>query len=631
MAQDGSEVGFGRALGRVAAAGAFAAALALLPLRALPPPAGANCAPAGAAVAVDDVAALLPQDVWIAAEGRGLGAVAGGWLDGALHRRIVESAAWKKFEQSPPHAQLLAALGFAELVSGMKPAALAAALLGEEIALGVAPDGDKPGWIAAVRTTDPDVAQHLVNVARGLASSAESGRRVRVATFLGVEATVLDEKLWFAAVDRQLLLASSEPLFEGLVERALAPAERRTPPPLLASLRSRTPRQALLGAVVDVKKIAATRPGGRLAPDKSDNFLGAMLAGDLVELGSRADLICASLDARGDELTLTIDVPGEPAALPDHFRSFGHARAQLPLALLAPEGTLLTWALRRDWARFWEDRIELCDPATEKEFADLKTNLGLFFGGRSLPDDVLPQLDDEILFVLSRQSYPGIEQPPKVRYPAGAFVYRARGDASKLGRGFAIGVHSLVALVNVDRAQKNQTPLLPFVDDFEGVTVYGGRGLTDDERPPDPVLFNVSPCACWTQDRIVLSSSEELLHSIVRELKKPVSGPAAPGRTGLAPAGCTSVMRVDGAALRALALDDREVLVSNAVLNEGKSQEEAEMQTDLLCEALAQLSHASLATRVEQGGMRVELRVALVTYAPAPKADVAPASAGGPR
>jgi hypothetical protein len=133
-------------------------------------------------------------------------------------------------------------------------------------------------------------------------------------------------------------------------------------------------------------------------------------------------------------------------------------------------------------------------------------------------------------------------------------------------------------------------------------------------------------------DRIILSSSEELLHSLVQELQRPITGAAAPGRSGLAPAGCTSIIRVDGAAARALAVDDRDALISNAVLNDGKPQQQAETEIDLLCELLGQLSHATLSSSVKPDGMRVELQVGLTPIGATTPSKPAPTTpSGGPR
>jgi hypothetical protein len=214
-----------------------------------------------------------------------------------------------------------------------------------------------------------------------------------------------------------------------------------------------------------------------------------MLLGDVVAAARLADVVTAELRLEsggdGDRARVTLRIPAAFDKLPACLRSFCHARAQEPLLSLAPRNVLATFSLRRDWQQFWRDRGELCDPKTEKEFADLKTNLGLFFGGRSLPDEILPQLDDEILFVVARQTYPHAKTPPLVRVPAFAFVWRTKGDAKRLGEQFAIGVNTLVGILNADSAQKRNAQLLPFVEPFEGVTVYGGRMLPDDDRTPE--------------------------------------------------------------------------------------------------------------------------------------------------
>ena len=607
---------------RLAAASAIFSAVALFPrpelfasgprLENLPRPA-LTLAP------IADVATLLPPELFVVVEGKGLGALAGGWRDSPLAQRVKQSRAWKQFEHSAGHAQLLAGIGFVQLVSGWTPEELLAALLGDQIAIALVPAEGAPGLVAAIQTADADSAEHLVSVVRGMAlANKENATPPRVIDHGGVSGLVVNEKLWLAALDRTLVVASTQPLFEKLVDRALAangPAAVPAPvPPLVASLRKSTSDRAELRFAVDLARLAATRPDGKLLPDLSENSGGALLLGDLLALLRRAPTTAGSLALHGTELALEVVVPGDPKGLPAACRCFAHARADEPLLAFTPRETLLTLTLRRDWSAFFDDHAQLCQPQAEKEFADFKTNLALFFGGQSVPDDLLPQLADELAFVLTRQTYPGITDVPKVKYPAGALVFRTKADATKLGRDFAIGVHSFLALINLDRAMKNQTPFLPFVEPFEGVTVYGGRPLPGDRRPGDPARQNLSPCAAWLGDRIVLSSTEELLHDLVRLL-------AVPEKNGLVPAGVTSYLRIDGPALAALARDDRDVLIDNAMLNDGKPAAQAQNEADLLAEALRELASATLQSTSAPDGMHWKLALELTPFTPATPAS----------
>ena len=270
-------------------------------------------------------------------------------------------------------------------------------------------------------------------------------------------------------------------------------------------------------------------------------------------------------------------------------------------------------ALRRDWEQFWRDRGELCDPKTEKEFAEMKTNLGLFFGGRSLPDEILPQLDDEIVFVAARQTYPHAKAPPAVRIPAFAFVWRTRADAKRLGEQFAIGVNTIVGILNADSAQKRNAQLLPFVEPFEGVTVYGGRMLPDDDRAPESSL-NFAPSVAWIGDRIVLATSEELLHDLLRMLK---GGTAAPAGGAPLPSGATAAVRLDGRAIAESLKENREKLVSDTVVEKGKTRAEAELEFDLGVGVIQQFAEGRLLERVGDDALELSLECALL---PATKA-----------
>ncbi len=595
------------------------------PARALPP----------AAEAIDP-ATLLPADLWLAVEARGLGAWARTLPEGSLRRRLTENAVWKRFTKTPEYVQLLAGLGFVELTSGMKTHELLGALLGEQLVAGIVPDGDKPGLVAVDRTLDSDTAEQLLQVARGLLQmSKEEPKPGRFTEVDGHAVLVLRDQLWVGVCGRDLLAASSERLLQALFGRALAGGGGEVAP-LLARSRAEASQDALLHAAVDSKKIAATRPGGILLPDQLDNMGGAMLVGDLVALLARADTVCAQVRAAGDALSVDLAIPTSATApLPDHYRSFAHASAQQPLRVLAPSGTLLTASLRRDWATFWADHGELCVPAAEKEFADLKTNLAIFFGGKSLPDDILPQMTDELLFVITRQTFPGVPEPPAVRYPAFAFVWQTRGDPRKLGREFESGMQLLIAVTNGDRAMKNQTPLELFIDQVDGVKVCGGRCPTDDDRPADPLRFNFSPCAAWFGDRIVIASTEELMHQLIQELRGAAGAtpnqpepPNPAAAAHVAGPGVLSLLRVEGAASALLGREDREALIANTMITKGKTREEAELENDALLALAEEIASATLQTRLAGNAMHVELELALRPLPPATAATPAHASEG---
>jgi len=611
--------------GRLAVAAAFVGLLSLAPIAARSPwqrsepapsraQAQAQPAKAPAPAPANDLACVLPEKAVAVLEAHGLAALARGFLESDLHQRIAGLEAFRRMEKTPEYAQLLAGLSFAQLASGLKPADLAAALLGDPLVVALVVEGTAPGapaLVAVARTGDPDVAEQLVRAARSLASAnKEAAQPPRDFDHAGAHGVVLDGRVWLAAAGGDLVVATSESLAKATLERVATPPSAVGP--LVKRMRAALGASSQVKVALDVAAAAALKTDGPLFP-KSDNSVGALLFGDLLAAAGRADVLCGELELTGDRARLALRVPSRKESRPEFLRSFGHARAQQPLLALAPKNLLVSLSLRRDGELFWRDRGELCDPKTEQEFAQAKTGLGLFFGGRSFPDEILPQLDDELVVVVTRQTYPNAKAPPRVRVPAFGFVWRTKGDAKKLGEQFAIGVNTFIGILNADNAQKRNAQLLPFVEPFEGVTVYGGRMLPDDDRTPDTSL-NYAPALTWLNDRIVLATSEEMLHDLVRLLK---SDPAALAKSSPLPSGTTVAVRMDGRAIAESLRENREKLVSDTVVEKGKTRVQAELEFDLGVQLIDLFSEGRILERVTDDALELSLESVL---APATKA-----------
>ncbi|MBL8843464.1 MAG: hypothetical protein JNL90_18230 [Planctomycetes bacterium] len=602
-------------LWRFGAAATLAGALSTLPLSAWAGPAWPRLAndvlarPAAPVVGeVADLATLLPQELIAVADAQGLGARFHDLPNSSLKQRLFALPAWKLFQKSPAYVELLGGLGFVELVAGMKGHELLETLLGEQLALGVVAGEGKPGLVGAVRLPDVDRALHVMQVARQLlAMQEEEPPAWRAATCGGLETLVVREQLFVACHGRDLLFASSEARFLELATAAQA-AHALQPPALVAAARAAAPADALLRFALDGPRTTALSGKESWLPVRQEEFLGAALLGDVLQLAAQAPVVPLCVRGDADTFALELSLPAT-TPLPAAFRGFGHARAGEPLALVRPPGTLLTMALRRDFAALWSESGALCTEKVGADLAAAKANLGLFFGGRSLPDEVLPALDEEVLFVLARQTFPGVAAPPALRYPAGALLFTARDDEERLGREFGNGVQMALALFNVDSAQKNQSPYELFVEPYRGTLVTGGRLPKDDDRTAEPERQNASPCFARVGKRLILSSTVELLHALIDELSA--------GPLGSAPAGSLTRIEIDGAQVAALAHEDRDVLLSQATLEKGKSLAQAELEQAFLVDVAREVAQLRLASRRADGRLTVELALELAPRAAA--------------
>ncbi len=610
---------------RLGAAAAVAGLLSWLPLAALAGPAWPRLRgePAVVAVApateVADLAELLPEELIAVAEARGLGARMRDLPTSSLKERLFALPAWKQYQKSPAYVELMAGYGFVELVGGMKAHDLLDAVLGEQLVVALVTGETMPGLVGAVRIGDLDRADHLMQVARTLAAMAkEEPPAWRTESLGGVEALVVREQLYVGQVGRDLLFASTKGRFAELATRAIAGVSM-PPPALVAAARASAPQDAIVALALDGPRVTAISGKESWLPVRQDDFVGAALLGDLFALAARAPVVPMSLHGSAESLVFEVALPAPAdAPLPTAYRGFGHANAAQPLPTLHPPGMLLTWSMRRDLAALWADHGELCQDKVGAELALAKANLGIFFGGRSLPDEVLPALDESILFVLSRQTFPGVASPPALRYPAGAMIWQARGDHERLGREFANGVQMAIALFNVDSAQKNQAPYELFVDAHRGVQITGGRLPRDDDRAVEPERLNASPCFARVGARLIVASTVELMQALIDELSV--------GQMATAPSGALTWIEVDGRNVAELALEDRDALIAQATLEQGKSLEQANLEQAFLVDIAREVAKLRLSTRLVDATLRVELALQMVPRVGATR----PAREGGP-
>jgi hypothetical protein len=98
------------------------------------------------------------------------------------------------------------------------------------------------------------------------------------------------------------------------------------------------------------------------------------------------------------------------------------------------------------------------------------------------------------------------------------------------------------------------------------------------------MIFNFSPSAAFSGDQFILSSTAALAKQLS----------AAP-ETVASSSGINTALDLHSAAIREALNDNREQLISQNMLSEGHSREEAEAAIDLLLEAVRCIKAAGLA------------------------------------
>jgi hypothetical protein len=269
-----------------------------------------------------------------------------------------------------------------------------------------------------------------------------------------------------------------------------------------------------------------------------------------------------------------------------------------PLAARGRIGALSTY---RDLGAMWNAREELFNEQVVAGLAQADSGLGLFFTGRDFGPEVLGQVNPRLNVVVAEQRFADGAPQPAIKLPAFAVVFELK-DPADLSIPLLIAYQKTVGLANIVGGQQGQPQLLLATEDVNGVRISTATYIVEKETPlkDAPIHFNFSPSCATVGDRFVLGSTTTLVRDLVERLQQPASAAETPLNTDF---------QVD---LRMLtdALDaNREWFISNNMLTNGRTREQAVTQIDALYQLLRALNQGSL--RLADTPTALELTVSL--------------------
>ncbi len=314
-------------------------------------------------------------------------------------------------------------------------------------------------------------------------------------------------------------------------------------------------------------------------PEKGDTGV-VLLFGSWYEVLRQAHSIKASIRWSTSELGATLELPvskqGRPAAIKGYVPDGVHGSAPL----LHPPGTIASLSLWRDWATIWESRAELFAPEVVQGFAQLDTLAGQFFGGREFGPDVLGAFDPHWRLVVAQQDYRALKPEPDPKIPAFALVAELNAPDDDFAPRLKIAFQSLVAISNVEAAQKKAPVMELGSEEVEGITIATTHFLVPRTSAPasEQALqrYNYTPAAAQVGKYFILSTSTGLARALVKELKA-ITGSHVVGAEEKA----TFTLEADGPEVARLLEQNRSRLVMQTMLKQGETKEKAEQRVGL--------------------------------------------------
>ena len=333
----------------------------------------------------------------------------------------------------------------------------------------------------------------------------------------------------------------------------------------------------------------------------SNNPLIELVLGGILDALRHAPLAAAALDVRSDSATLAMHLPRDASQVaPARAWYFAPPGTAMPAAP-RPKGTIGTLATYRDLAGLWEAREQLFDETVKAGFAQADTGLSLFFSGREFGPEVLGELTPHTQIVVAAQEFSADAPVPAVKLPAEALIVEMK-NPDAFQETLLVAYQTIVGVVNLQSAQNLQPRLLLATEDCAGVSISKATYIVDPQTPREnaSIHFNFSPSCARVGNRFILGSTTAIVRDIVGALTAGM--PAAPVDQNF-------VLELDAAGIAAALDANRDLLISQTMLSQGKTLEQADGQIKLILDLVRAFGGGSVRLTTPADSLKLEVSV----------------------
>ena len=332
---------------------------------------------------------------------------------------------------------------------------------------------------------------------------------------------------------------------------------------------------------------------------KSDNPVGEFLVAGVLDAFKYAPSVTAGLKMESDRAALSFRLPRDPAQVSSSRTwFFAPTPGQAPAPLVVP-GAIGSMTVYRDLSGLWAARDELFNEAIAAQFAQVDASFGLFFSGRDFGPEVLGEVDPRMQLVVAGQTFDGQGPTPAIRLPAEALVGELH-NAEEFYPQLLAAYQTFVGAINLGNAQNGQPRMLLGAEVHRGVEISTATFLPDPgaSQTDAPLQFNFSPSFARSGNRFIFGSTVGIVRSCIEALEAP--GAAAPTADNF-------LLQVDAAAV-ATALDaNRDLLISQNMLSEGLTLEQAGERFTALLDIVRLLGQGTIRLAEDPQSVTLEL------------------------
>ena len=518
-------------------------------------------------------------------------------LDHPISKQLQENEAYQKAIETPQYKQLKAVIGLIEKNVGVDWRPALESLTAGGLYLGV--DAKTQGLVVLVRSDDPELLQKtlgtLIELARADAKQKGQNDPIETSSYRDIPAHRAQE-LRLAIVGPWLVLTNKDDLGKHVLDNYLdKPRVPLSGNQQFSQAKSKVTGEPSLWSYVDLSIVRLAPNAKDLAQGKAENPGAEILVGGILATLSKAPYATAMAYMEQDSIKFSFMVPHDDAWIAESRQYFFGEEGKGPApAPLKPKEAILSISTVRDLPSFWTSAADLFDDNTNAELAKAESGISTLFSGHDFGQEILGAFDPQLRIVAARQTFADGDYPvPAIKIPSFAMVVRLKDPEVMVGE-FKRTFQSLIGFLNVAGAQNGQPQLDFNIEKSQErlmVTTSYAYEKRDKGTKQGKIHFNFSPSIGFVGEHMVIASTSALATELADLLSTGTqTNPAAPPSEKVV----NTLVNVDAHVLGDVLEDNRRQLVSQNMLEEGHSKEEAEKEIGVLLTLVGLFKDASI-------------------------------------
>lgn len=509
----------------------------------------------------------------------------------------ADSPLAKAIKQNPDLVRAQVGLLGITSLAGVDPWEGIGLLLGEEMMIGLAPGEDEePRVVGVTRLRDPDKADKVIDAVLAVAGITAGGepQEGMTRTIAGQTVYIADELMLCRTQDMLVLANDRAMMKDALLDAADGEVELFGG---IGSAIQTVPDAATMWLALDV---ATLRAAGMEIPEKQSNALGGLLFGGWARSLSDADRVVAWTTTQADGLEFTVDVHRDGAWPQTHRGFLASNDDHIPLDI---ENTIAELMVTRHWDTLFGERESLLTLEGSSQIVEFATGLTAVMGQLDFIDEVLPRVNGPVRLIAVNRDAGELDVDPTPTLPALALIMSLDLEGVDLAQRLYSGGQMLMTIVNFERAQQGKPSMIMDMADHRGVRlVTGAFGAPMGDAEVVGPEYNFEPALAVVDGHLVVASTRTLLTSIVDQVLDADDGGADHVQDR---------MRVNAGQLAEILRQNRAELITNDMLEKGKTREQATRDIDAVLAGLALVDSVRINADVTESGGRATLRVTL--------------------